>query len=258
MASSVAQALIARPIQTIPVSTAGAPLGVQLIDAAGNPAGYGPMPPGGAPVQTTKRARGDYPPSFNSLNEPWPGAIDQTVYRNGAVVDRYTTTDYPPSQFTQAYVDNMGAPGANQSTGPAIADTPATNAIAEILVRGGSPGSAFGGGWGANGFGRNQPLVWQPAGPSGTPPAGDPWAGIRLSGQTLTGTPPKAGLVTGPRGGTPIQNLHERLSRPPPQKGFNGKTTVTSNELRPTHSSIFSENAVLPPSMNTERWLTGY
>lgn len=109
----------------------------------------------------------------------------------------------------------------------------------------------------------------------------DPWKGIRTDATTVT---PKPGLVTGGSkvrvpavggkmggggiggllnmmfggGGGGMGGFGQRPPAPPKQPGYNGRTNVTSNELSGVSGSIFSENAVLPSSMNNERWLTGY
>lgn len=90
---------------------------------------------GVGPPQGTKHNRGVMSDAFNSLNEPWPGAIDQVATQNGVVRDKYTIVSNPPSEFSQAYVNTMGSPGANQGTGPKTAD----QAIADMLVQGGTP-----------------------------------------------------------------------------------------------------------------------
>lgn len=55
------------------------------------------------------------------------------------------------------------------------------------------------------------------------------------------------------RAAAPVRAAPAPVMRP--AIGYNGKTTATSAELRPVTSSIFSENALLPPAMNTRRWL---
>jgi hypothetical protein len=49
-------------------------------------------------------------------------------------------------------------------------------------------------------------------------------------------------------------NVPQANTGAPAAPGYNGSTTVTSNDLRPTHSSIFSDNALLPSGMNNRRW----
>ena len=67
----------------------------------------------------------------------------------------------------------------------------------------------------------------------------------------------RPGLVTGTPGGPAVER-NARPAKSVMRRGFNGRSTLRANELSGVAGSIFSENAVLPPSMNTKRWLTGY
>jgi hypothetical protein len=81
--------------------------------------------------------------------------------------------------------------------------------------------------------------------------------------QLLTGKPVTGGFLSLLQG-NPIQAArlvsNGVLSSPPPvsQPGFNGTNTVTSNELAGANQGFGGVNAVMPDSMNTKRWLTGY
>lgn len=206
------------------------------------------------PVQTTKRARGDYPPAYNSLGEPWGGVYDQTAYMSGRVKDQFTVDTNPPSEFSQGYVDTMGQPGANQGTGPKMAESPGERAITEILINGGAPGPAYRGGWGSSGLGRSKPLQWEPAAPSGPAPAGDPWGGGMRGGVQTSPTP---GMVTGPKqksGAFGLFGLADRPANKPiahtfaPVKSAGERTDVLGRDM-----------AFLPKSVQTsDRWNTGY
>lgn len=146
---------------------------------------------GAGPVRGSQTARG----VRTKFYQPQVWATDSTVLQNGRVKDKYTIDTNPPSEFSQAYVDDMGAPGANQGTGPAIDD--GQRAIAEILVQGGNrqPGSAFTGGWGSP----RSRMTWETAAPAGPAPQGDPWAGMRAGQQAID--TPTPGMVTGARPG---------------------------------------------------------
>ena len=58
---------------------------------------------------------------------------------------------------------------------------------------------------------------------------------------------------------SPIQTLAAMFTPAKPAKvGYNGSKTMRSGDVAGGSGSIFGENAVLPPSMNNERWNTGY
>jgi hypothetical protein len=145
------------------------------------------------PVQTTKRNRGDYPPAYNSLGEPWGGAFDQTVAQNSRVPQpAYNPFTDPDAGVSQGYVDGLGAPGKNQGTGPQIAESPGERAITEILVRGGTKPPT-----GGLHRGRHRPVMkWEPAVSVGPAPKGDPWGGGMRGGVQAA---PIQGMVTGPK-----------------------------------------------------------
>lgn len=120
------------------------------------------------PVQGSKTFRGDYASEFQQMGD-WP--IDQTVVKNGQVKQpSYNAFTDPEAGFSRAYVAQMGAPGANQGTGPKMAEE-AQKAIVEVLVSGGTPAAV-------------------------APPV-DPWRGARIQ-QAVA---PQQGLVTGDRPG---------------------------------------------------------
>lgn len=106
--------------------------------------GQGGVPPIG--VQGTKRNRGSMPSADNSLGEPWPGAYDQTVMRNGST-RRDIIEDIPAPVMTAAApkystLDTVTPLDINRlglTTSPfkKPTPTPAERAIAEVIVRGG-------------------------------------------------------------------------------------------------------------------------
>lgn len=107
--------------------------------------GQGGVPPIG--VQGTKRNRGSMPSADNSLGEPWPGAYDQTVMRNGST-RRDIIEDIPAPVMTAAApkystIDTVTPLDINRlglTTSPfkKPTPTPAERAIAEVIVRGGN------------------------------------------------------------------------------------------------------------------------
>lgn len=170
------------------------------------PAIYDGVLPVGLGVQGTKRDRGSLPNWDNSLSEPWGGAYDQTVYRNGQTRrDVIQNIPAPPVQTASGYsgldtidtlnpidVNNWGLTRQSFFAKP---QAPAEQAIVEATIRGGSMPPS-----GGSRRGRpTRPLPSSPLAPLG-PPAiagGDSWAGLRVapSGEG------RSGLVTGTPGG---------------------------------------------------------
>jgi hypothetical protein len=224
------------------------------------------LDPGQGPPQGTKGARGDYPEAWNSLGEPWPGEYDQTVAQNSRLPDPYTTATHPPSEFSQAYVDNLGAPGTNQSTGPTMA-TPAERAINDIVIPGGRqmqgppPPPA---GW--------QPMQWETAQPSPMVPTAagaDPWQGTRIPAQTLNGAPPNPGMVMGspkvaaalagrvPQAQTVLPAVRQAMHRQQHPITYDYPLATPGDPSRPQING--TDMAFMPRSVQTSsRWNTGY
>jgi hypothetical protein len=73
--------------------------------------------------------------------------------------------------------------------------------------------------------------------------------------QALTGQPVQGGLLSFLTQKAPVQQPQVAYQ---PQVGYNGTTQVTSDQLAGGNGSVFTTNTVLPDSLNSERWLTGY
>lgn len=236
--------LTTRTVQPVPVDVNGDPILGGLFSVGRDEFGrtdnyatgelpYRPMMPGQGAVQGTKHNRGEQP--GNSLNEPWPGPIDQTVYRVPGTPIRLAAGELPPANY-----------------GTSSAYVPDGNAVVRAL----NPDGSY-----------SEPLT---AIQSATAPVGGKrwgWDSTfmpmgRLIRTAVGGSSPSAG--SGTISAAPVmvpaieQNAPPTKPAPVMRRGFNGRQNLTSNELSDTHRSIFSENTVLPPSMNTERWLTGY
>lgn len=115
-------------------------------------------------------------------------------------------------------------------------------------------GSSFNGGWGSEGY--VLPSMNQTE-PNGMPIDSDRPLNMN-SGGAVSATGRLSVAPTPPPPKTPLQTLADMFTPAKQPKGFNGSRTMTSNDVAGGSGSIFGENAVLPPSMNNERWNTGY
>jgi len=129
-----------------------------------------------------------------------------------------------------------------------VAPPPKPRVVAAPLAvakREGIIGTPWTGGWGAAGLGQTD---WSVAN-----------QGMGGIGGLVSQRAPA--VVAAPSdGGFNLFSLFGNGGGYAPQVGYNGSTTVTSNDLAGVNGgnqSIFGVNAVLPDSMNTKRWITG-
>ncbi len=216
--------------------------------------------PVGLGVQGTKNNRGSVPSADNSLSEPWPGAYNQTVYRNSNTGrDIIRNVPAPAIQTAQSTIDAATPFDINHlglTTSPFKKVTPAETAIAEILVQGGMRAPTGGANRGRPAAAGKR-LVWETAAPAGPAPAGDPWGGLRVD-PLVTQAP---GMVTGARegGGSPAAVLHDRLSGEAQRQALQAQAQITSDPalaaamaagktayVSPTNNGVLADNALMP------------
>ena len=211
------------------------------------------VPPSGAPDQVMPK--GGIPSMY--LSEK--GALEQ---KNAG--DQIVNRPAPTYATTQpSVIDAANALDASRMGFTVDFNNPAVNAIDTVAAPSvaGMYGSAFRGGWGAQGF--MAPGAMEEANglpidssvPLSSPLAGSPVAPAAPAVSSLAPTSLIAQLFAP----SPARPARPATPAPvAPAVGYNGRSTVTSNELAGGNGSIFGENAVLPSSMNTERWITGY
>lgn len=241
------------------------------------PSGGPPTAATYGPVEATKGNRrpsegtlgGDISQLYDVANDPrFPvsgGFLPGTWATKGETALQAIDAEIPhsPGTTTDAKFGYRATPEMQQpypvNPFPTKPATPTKN-ISDLF------GSAFTGGWGSNGL---LDFSGPANGFTGVPGEGDPWAGSRGNSRSA-GQP---GLVTGsgvygpssvPTPATHgIADLFGFLTggaspAAPAQPGYNGQTSVTSNELAGANQGFGGQNAVMPDSMNNSRWLTGY
>ncbi len=150
----------------------------------------------------------------------------------------------------------------NMAYGPAAADPASVAAINGAVPmprpRPEPPANPFGGAiaTGSAGYQTHPTVPLAPTGPQVT----DPWASLRYGipatprpGLVTSGVAPHPGGVLGF-----IGSLFGGDPSVPRVPGYNGKTSVTSNELAGANQGFGGNNALMPDSMNNSRWLTSY
>lgn len=217
----------------------------QVYDASGKRLDPNNLPTlnmgGSGPNEAAKTYRGDISMMgqggtlYDAQNDPRypvsPGFVDGTWANSGGVPGASGTTVAmkDPSQMPQGdYLafagDQQQAPGLS-----AIQKVASAVALPRVDPRG--------------------YLNWRPAVSAGPAPAGDPWGRLRIGAFN-----PQRGMVMGAR---PAIMGGQRVVAAP-KVGFNGRTSVTSSELAGVNRGLGGQNALMPDSMNTSRWLTGY
>ena len=165
------------------------------------------------------------------------------------------TGDYEVQQPGNAYAAGGGRPNYDFAPAAQAIEAAAAPSLASMF------GSSFNGGWGSDGFvlpsmnqyeanglpvDSDRPLNMRSGAPSVPAPMAAPVA------------PPKTLLQSLADMFTPAKTSAPARPRTVAQPGFNGSKVLRSGDLSDGRGSIFGENAVLPPSMNNERWNTGY
>lgn len=206
----------------------------------------------GGPVQSTKTDRGVLGPNPPQFFDEGILPRDQTVYRTPTARQAIEIAAPAAAPNPAGFGFGYTKPPATRLVGGVLPETPAglKPTVAEILVRGGAPQPAYQPGM----LGRGQPaMAWEPATPVGTPPAGDPWAGVRIGRQQLPNAP---GMITGPARQQlpsgpirPAAAIHARLlaqqnlQNPAAQAALNnGKSSYTSSK----GSGVLAVNALMP------------
>jgi len=189
----------------------------------------------GGPVQGSKTNKGVPTEFWESQSTP----TDQIVYRQPTLAERNrrdSITNNPANiqvaqqQSTINAVNPLDVSRLGLTVGPPV--TPASRAIAEILVQGGSKAPTGGSYRGRPTAARNTGgLIFQPTPAVGPAPAGDPWATMRVG--ALPVSAPK-GLVTGnaprtaPPAVSPVAALHSQLQGATPGVGYNTSGTSSA------------------------------